>query len=465
MSGEGDKPPEVPPRQRERKRKWDIPAQPTTEAALKAQQVAQAVANAQAAAQAIALRSQNADGAQSTAPASGASSVPAGEDSASLMAAAARAAYAINQKAQMNPIATAKLDPAAMAKAAAAQIGASLAVQNAHAQFTREIEINTWPSRFELIKRAMNGELFQRSGAVVTCKGRYRAPGDQSGDERPLYLHISADTQDKLERCALLVQGKKGPDSGYVGDFNTARVFVQLEVEMVPPQFDLIGRLVGIQNAYLQHIATQSGAAVSLVGRGSGCAHPATRDQPLHLELRSVSDLSLQAARNLAESLVRGVQSAYQQFRMTPPTALHGAGVVPSAYDAAHQGLNQIPTSQAHLPAAPSQDPKKDATCSWPPPPVAASSAVSGRSAAARRNDHGVVATQDSDKTKDLPTVRLEWKPLAWPRRQIMIPPTIDQLWQIEHARRGANKGAGSANQSSKSSVQEYDPFADDDDD
>ena len=46
-----------------------------------------------------------------------------------------------------------------MAKAAAAQIGASLAVQNAHAQFTREIEINTWPSRFELIKRAMNGEV------------------------------------------------------------------------------------------------------------------------------------------------------------------------------------------------------------------------------------------------------------------------------------------------------------------
>ena len=122
--------------------------------------------------------------------------------------------------------------------------------------------------------------------------------------------------------------------------------------------------------------------------------------------------------------------------------------------------------------SAPSQDPKKDATSSWPPPPVAASSAVSGRSAAARRNDHGVVATQDSDKTKDLPTVRcqpagpnanaadltthtrgsdfgwadaldgrysnrLEWKPLAWPRRQIMIPPTIDQLWQIEHARRG----------------------------
>jgi hypothetical protein len=155
--------------------------------------------------------------------------------SSSLMAAAARAAYAINMKAAAappvsnDPASQAKaaaaqigasmaVDPAAKAKAAAAQIGASLAVQKAQeaaaaGPLSKEIEINNWPSRFELIKRAMNGELFQRSGAVVTCKGRYRAPGDVSGDERPLYLHICADTQDKIDCCVLLVQGSAGSDS------------------------------------------------------------------------------------------------------------------------------------------------------------------------------------------------------------------------------------------------------------
>jgi hypothetical protein len=171
------------------------------------------------------------------------------------------------------------VDPAAKAKAAAAQIGASLAVQKAQeaaaaGPLSKEIEINNWPSRFELIKRAMNGELFQRSGAVVTCKGRYRAPGDVSGDERPLYLHICADTQDKIDCCVLLVQGSAGSDS-VVGEFKIERVFVALED--VPVQFNLIGRLVGVQNSYLQHIAMTSGAEVTLVGRGSGCHHPATR--------------------------------------------------------------------------------------------------------------------------------------------------------------------------------------------
>ena len=255
-----------------RKRKWDIPAQPTTEAALKAQQVAQAVANAQAAAQAIALRSQNADGAQSTAPASGASSVPAGEDSASLMAAAARAAYAINQKAQMNRVFLMPHRPCAHAIFASSELASrrpALEIhrngkarsccdgkgrcgsdwrfsrrperaraihsrdRDQHLAFTLRIDQARHERRGPSIpgetslpcfhpplsvwaESAVLPQLFQRSGAVVTCKGRYRAPGDQSGDERPLYLHISADTQDKLERCALLVQGKKGPDSGYV---------------------------------------------------------------------------------------------------------------------------------------------------------------------------------------------------------------------------------------------------------
>jgi hypothetical protein len=56
-------------------------------------------------------------------------------------------------------------------------------------------------------------------------------------------------------------------------------------------------------------------------------------------------------------------------------------------------------------------------------------------------------------------------KPLSWPRMQIMIPPTIDELITIRDAVRDAKRNLSQASSSQPAEAdEEYDPFADDDD-
>eukprot|EP00456_Euglypha_rotunda_P059064 TRINITY_DN4922_c0_g1_i3.p1 TRINITY_DN4922_c0_g1~~TRINITY_DN4922_c0_g1_i3.p1 ORF type:complete len:145 (-),score=30.26 TRINITY_DN4922_c0_g1_i3:10-444(-) len=58
----------------------------------------------------------------------------------------------------------------------------------------KEIDINNSENRFLLTKRGTHEDIQQKSGATVTVRGRYIAPGEtpQIG-ERPLHLYVSAE--------------------------------------------------------------------------------------------------------------------------------------------------------------------------------------------------------------------------------------------------------------------------------
>ncbi|KAK4776444.1 hypothetical protein SAY86_005132 [Trapa natans] len=191
----------------------------------------------------------------------------------------------------------------------------------------REIVINdAEPSlRFRLTKRQTQEEIQKSTGAVVITRGRYRPPNAPSGGEKPLYLHISAgahlkDTADRViavDRAAAMIEDmlKQGPSfvpGSYLPMSNSMKVNQLLSVCVylgfdADPSLNIAARIRGPNDQYISHIMNETGATVSLRGRGAG-AESTNEDvggeQPLHIFLSSNNPKSLEDAKCLAENLL-----------------------------------------------------------------------------------------------------------------------------------------------------------------
>lgn len=86
--------------------------------------------------------------------------------------------------------------------------------------FTREIEINNSKARYTLTKGSTHDmvlkwddensyfQIAEKTGAIVSVKGRYYKEGEQPGpnDERPLYLLVQADTEEQLAKAVEMIE-------------------------------------------------------------------------------------------------------------------------------------------------------------------------------------------------------------------------------------------------------------------
>eukprot|EP00164_Ancoracysta_twista_P025430 GFYU01048836.1.p2 GENE.GFYU01048836.1~~GFYU01048836.1.p2 ORF type:complete len:130 (+),score=19.93 GFYU01048836.1:116-505(+) len=93
--------------------------------------------------------------------------------------------------------------PAALAAAssAAERINAMFKPSSAAPPVTKlaevqmeEVEINDSKQRFVLTKAATMKDISNRTGAVLTTKGRYVPPGTDAHGEKPLYIEITGKT-------------------------------------------------------------------------------------------------------------------------------------------------------------------------------------------------------------------------------------------------------------------------------
>eukprot|EP00252_Welwitschia_mirabilis_P010160 TRINITY_DN2330_c0_g1_i5.p1 TRINITY_DN2330_c0_g1~~TRINITY_DN2330_c0_g1_i5.p1 ORF type:complete len:577 (+),score=113.88 TRINITY_DN2330_c0_g1_i5:234-1964(+) len=278
-------------------------------------------------------------------------------------------------------VSTPHLQPSAVQHTAVAivqKINQDLATKGLLAQpkiqdevIAREIVINDADPtvRYKLTKRQTQEEIQAKTGAVVITRGKYRPPNGPIENEKPLYLHISsgAHLKDLAERiravdlAALMVeeimkQGRLMPATSnvhsLVGQGTTPcsiSVFVGVEAD---PTFNLVGRIRGPNDQYINHIMNETGATVILRGRGSGSCEGANDEeaqQPLHLFISSDNVKNLENAKALADSLLETVRSEYFASRSLPYQV---ASTIPTADLVAPTPLYQAASYSTSTPYA-----------------------------------------------------------------------------------------------------------------
>ncbi|RVW31452.1 Protein RIK [Vitis vinifera] len=252
--------------------------------------------------------------------------------------------------------------------------------------------------RYKLTKRQMQEEIQKCTGAVVITRGKYRPPNALPDGEKPLYLHISAgahlkDTAERIkavDRAAAMVEEmlKQGQNSESVpsnshlaGNTGVTQapstcVFLGFEAD---PSLNIAACIRGPNDQYINHIMNETGATVSLRGRGSGNSESPNGEgqQPLHLFLSSNNLKGLEDAKLLAENLLDTIcaecgasrASSCKVYGAVPPPQQLLVGVQSSGNE-----LNVKTSSTACLA---SSAPQSNLVC-YPPPSLTAGTSYSG---------------------------------------------------------------------------------------
>ncbi|XP_020554822.1 protein RIK isoform X3 [Sesamum indicum] len=213
----------------------------------------------------------------------------------------------------------------------------------------REIVINDADSaiRYKLTKRQTQEEIQKTTGAVVITRGKYRPPNAPPDGERPLYLHISAASHlettaerikavdhaaaivEEMLKQAIVSSGAK------VDHLLYTRVFLGFEAD---PSLNIVSRIRGPNDQYVNHIMNETGATVLLRGRGSGYSENGQTEEtqePLHLLLSSNDPHTLERAKLLAENLLDTIStecgasrvSSCKEYGAVPPPPQLQAGI------------------------------------------------------------------------------------------------------------------------------------------
>ncbi|XP_012851607.1 PREDICTED: protein RIK isoform X2 [Erythranthe guttata] len=187
----------------------------------------------------------------------------------------------------------------------------------------REIVINDADSaiRYKLTKRQTQEEIQRSTGAVVITRGKYRSPNAPPDGDRPLYLHISAAShlETTAERIKAVDQAAAMVEEmlKQVDHLMKTCVFLGFEAD---PSFNIVSRIRGPNDQYVNHIMNETGATVLLRGRGSGYSENVKYEetqQPLHLLLSSNDAKSLEHAKLLAENLLDTISAECAASRVS----------------------------------------------------------------------------------------------------------------------------------------------------
>ncbi|EPS61112.1 hypothetical protein M569_13684, partial [Genlisea aurea] len=203
----------------------------------------------------------------------------------------------------------------------------------------REIVINDADSaiRCKLTRRQTQEEIQRSTGAVVITRQIYRPRNSSPDGERPLYLHISAashleTTAERIkavDHAAAMVEEMLKPASAsnaVKADllFSTC-VFLGFEPDS---SLDVVSRIRGPNDQYVNHIMNETGTTVQLRGCGSG--YPVDgrieeSQQSFHLFLSSSDAKKLELAKLLAENLLDTISADCGASRVSSSSKAYGA--------------------------------------------------------------------------------------------------------------------------------------------
>eukprot|EP00736_Rhodelphis_marinus_P002549 Rmarinus@m.8403 len=211
------------------------------------------------------------------------------------------------------------------AEEAAARLAKTLDVKKGN--FEAELDINSQPphKRYRLTSSSFHKEVHEKTGCAVNIRGRYLQTVGYSS-EKPLTICIDGNKQEEVDQAVELIKsemvlseqtgdttnGTKKEDEPKMNASGQYDEKVFLDMEDLPG-FGLFGRILGSKGSYVKHITTQTGARVTIRGKGSTFTGPGSTE-PLFLYIEAPSAEALTKAKDLAKNLVDTVRKTYDHF-------------------------------------------------------------------------------------------------------------------------------------------------------
>ncbi|KAE8234312.1 hypothetical protein CF326_g641 [Tilletia indica] len=207
------------------------------------------------------------------------------------------------------------------------------------APFNAKIEINDQRNRYMLTKGQTQQQIHRDTGASVTTKGQWYPDRTlATGEEPPLYLHVTGTTQEMVDQAVAKIHELMEADlPQLVEDRHAKRL--EWEAQRPPPReirerrrwpeekvpidlaplgrfFHVRAKIVGPGGLFVKFIQSETGAKVQIKGQGSSFIETDTQresDEPMHIHLACQDEEALKEAKRLAEDLVDAVRAEHRK--------------------------------------------------------------------------------------------------------------------------------------------------------
>ncbi|RMY86101.1 hypothetical protein D0861_06088 [Hortaea werneckii] len=224
--------------------------------------------------------------------------------------------------------------------------------------YIRDIEINDLRNRYTLTKGSTQKMIKDKTGADVTTRGNYYPDKSlATAANPPLYLHITSQTKDGLEKAVVEInelmkqelpnliderrfrrrdEGQQQPqqqqnppyERDHLGRRKWPEERIPIDLEPIPG-FNLRAQVVGHGGSYVKYIQQQTGTKVQIKGRGSGfMEHDTGResDEQMYLHIAGPNADDVQRAKVSALELLGTVKSDYDTFKERGSRGSSGGG-------------------------------------------------------------------------------------------------------------------------------------------
>ncbi|KAL8758809.1 MAG: hypothetical protein Q9199_001220 [Rusavskia elegans] len=245
-----------------------------------------------------------------------------------------------------SPVAKASSPPAKSSGSSTSNINGDMYI--ADGDYIKDIEVNDLRNRYTLTKGSTQKMIKEDTGADVTTRGEYYPDKSMAtAANPPLYLHITSQSKDGLERAVEKIEElmkqelpnlvderrfrRREPDAVERDEFGRRKwPEERIAIDLEPiPGFNLRAQVVGHGGAYVKHIQQETRCRVQIKGRNSGFMEHGTgreSDEPMYLHVAGPDPKEVERARELCEDLLSNVKDQYERFKENPPQRNYGGG-------------------------------------------------------------------------------------------------------------------------------------------
>ncbi|KAH9821786.1 hypothetical protein DFH28DRAFT_1104187 [Melampsora americana] len=200
-------------------------------------------------------------------------------------------------------------------------------------EFVKDIDINDQRNRYLLTKGPTQAEIQQETGCSVTTKGQWYPDRTMANDrDPPLYLHLTATTQEVLDKGIAKVNELIDQDLGPL----TEQAFTHQRRERQPRErqkwpehkieigleslrnFNVRAKVVGPGGMFVKYIQSETGSRVQIKGVGSGFYETETgteSTEPMHINITGPDDTQNVRAKELADDLLEVVKEKWAEAK------------------------------------------------------------------------------------------------------------------------------------------------------